>query len=442
MPDTTYPGPENIHHHQLENGLTILVYENFAAESIVIEGLVRAGALAESREMAGLANFTAEMLLRGTEKQTFEEIYEAIESVGASLDFASARHVTEFSASGLAEDIDLMLGLLADSLRRPLFAESQIEPVRGEIITSLQIQANDTRHRAGRAFRELLYGDHPYSQSVEGYPDSVGRIQRDDLVAFHRDYYGPQGMIITLVGAIKAQEAVDRVTAAFADWPAAPRSLPDLPPAARPETTRRVQVAMPQKTQSDVVLGLPGPLRSAPDYLEASVANTILGVFGMMGRLGQTVREEQGLAYYVFSRLQGGLGPSPWYVSTGVAPENVGQAIDSIRQEIDRLCQEPIPAEELEDSQAFRTGSLPVSLETNDGLASIITDIELYGLGLDYLQLLPDRIWTMTPETVQAAARSYFSSEQVVIAVAGPESDPVAQPRPRPSHSPPADPTR
>lgn len=426
MPNTTYPGPENIHRHQLQNGLTILVYENFAAQSIVIEGLIRAGALVESKENAGLANFTAEMLLRGTESHSFEEIFEALESVGASLDFASARHVTEFSATSLAEDIDLVLGLLADSLRRPTFPESQIEPVRGEIITSLQIQANDTRHQAGRAFRELLYQEHPYSHSVEGYLESVSQIGRNDLAAFHRDYYGPQGMIITLVGAIKVQDAIDRVTAAFADWPAAPRTVPAAPPADRPVATRRIRVSMPQKTQSDIVLGLPGPLRSAPDYLEASLANTILGIFGMMGRLGQTVREEQGLAYYVFSRLQGGLGPSPWYVSTGVAPQNVEQALDSIRHEIDRLCHDPIPADELEDSQAFRTGSLPVSLETNDGLASIITDIELYDLGLDYLQQLPDRIWAMTPETVQAAAQKYFSSEQVAIAVAGPE--PNAEP--------------
>jgi zinc protease len=177
---------------------------------------------------------------------------------------------------------------------------------------------------------------------------------------------------------------------------------------------------MPQKTQSDIMLGLPGPVRAAPDYLEASVANTILGVFGMMGRLGMTVREEQGLAYYAYSRLQGGLGPAPWFVSTGVAPDKVQQAIDSILVEIDRLINEPIPEDELADTQAYRTGTLPVSLETNDGLASIITDIELYELGLDYLQKLPEKIEAMTPESVQAAAKKYLSTEQIAIAVAGP----------------------
>jgi zinc protease len=178
---------------------------------------------------------------------------------------------------------------------------------------------------------------------------------------------------------------------------------------------------MPQKSQSDIVVGWPGPLRSAPDYLDASMANTILGVFGMMGRLGQKVREEQGLAYYAYSRLHGGLGPAPWYISTGVDPDNVELALESIFQEVNRLRSEPVPEEELADSQAYRKGSLPVGLETSGGLASVITDIELYELGLDYLHKLPAKLESITIQSVQMAAVKYLDTEQVVIAVAGPQ---------------------
>ncbi|MCI0396883.1 MAG: insulinase family protein [Chloroflexi bacterium] len=421
MPDTAYPGPETIHRSVLDNGITLLVYENFAAETVVIDGLVRAGALVETRQHAGLANFTAEMLLRGTARRTFEQIYEELESVGASLDISGGRHTTEFSGSSLAEDLGLVLELLADSLRHPAFPERQLEALRGEILTSLQIQANDTHAMAAHAFRELLYQDHPYGLNVDGYLDSIPTITRDDLVAFHDRYYGSRGMIMTVVGAVRHEEVLAKVKAALGDWQPAQQPMPDLPPVTRPATTVRRHVNMPHKTQSDILLGLPGPVRAAPDYLAASMANTILGVFGMMGRLGQNVREVQGLAYYAYSRLQGGLGPSPWYVSTGVSPDKVEQAISSILHEIDRLCHEPIPEEELADSQAYRTGSLPVSLETNDGLAGIISDMELYTLGLDYLQLLPDRLNALTPETVQAAAQKYLSAEELAIAVAGPE---------------------
>jgi zinc protease len=179
-------------------------------------------------------------------------------------------------------------------------------------------------------------------------------------------------------------------------------------------------VPMADKSQADIFLGVPGPTRAATDYLDASLANTILGVFGMMGRLGENVRERQGLAYYAHSRLHGGLGPSPWYVSTGVAPNKVEVALASIRHEIGRLCDERVSEAELADSQAYRTGSLPVGLETNDALAGSIIDMELYELGLDYLQRFPDLINAITADKVQAAAQKYLNTEQLAIAVAGP----------------------
>jgi len=177
---------------------------------------------------------------------------------------------------------------------------------------------------------------------------------------------------------------------------------------------------MPEKHQADIVLGLPGPRRSAPDYLDASVMNTILGVFGMMGRIGQNVREEQGLAYYASSQLAGGLGPGSWTASAGVAPDKVEQAIESIRHEIRRIIDEPVPTEELADSLAYRTGSFPMSLETNSGLVDMITGMELYGLGLDYLQRYREEIDAITVERIQDAARKYLSADDLVIAVSGP----------------------
>jgi zinc protease len=421
MPNLTYPGPANIQRFELSNGITLLVYENFAAESVVVEGVVRAGALGEGRDQAGLAGFTADCLLRGTANRDFDAIYEELESVGAAVDISGARHLTQFSGGGLAEELDLVLEIIADALRNPIFPEHQVEQVRGEIMTGLQIRANDTRQMAALAFHELLYQDHPYGYSSQGYPETILPLTRDDLANFHQTYYGPAGIIMAVVGAVRATAVLDRIQALFGDWHnAGQQPLPPVPPAARPLVTLRTDVPLPEKTQADILLGVPGPTRAAPDYLAASMANTILGVFGMMGRLGKNVRERQGLAYYAYSRLNGGLGPSPWYVSTGVAPDKVELALASIRHEIDYLRDELTPEAELADSKAYRTGSLPVGLETNDGLASIIIDMELYGLGLDYLQRFPDLLNAITAAEVQAAAQKYLSADQVAIAVAGP----------------------
>lgn len=421
MSKNAYPGPETIHRHVLSNGMILLVYENFASESVVVEGILRAGALVEPAEKAGLADFTADLLMRGTQSRTFEEIYEALESVGASLSIGSGRHTTSFSGRSLVEDVDLILDLLSQSLRQPTFPHAQVELVRGQTMTGLQMRANDTRRMARLKFFELLYNGHPYSRSTAGYLETVPSITRDDLVAFHQDYYGSKGMIVAVVGAIKSEEALAKIEAVLGDWqPEQQKLMPAVPDAPRPAETIRQHVAMPEKSQSDLILGLPGPRRAAPDYLDASMMNTILGVFGMMGRIGKSVREEQGLAYYAYSQLSGSEGPTPWVASAGVAPDKVDQAINSILDEVRRIQQEPVSAEELADSQAYRTGSMPVSLETNAGIADIITDMEFFDLGLDYLQRYPDMIRAITPERIQAAAQKYLSADEIAIAVAGP----------------------
>ncbi len=422
MTHTTYPNTQTIRRQVLANGITLLVYERFASPSLVIDGLVRAGALAESRQTAGLAHFTAVSLMRGTENYTFDQIYEALESAGASLGFSGAYHTTGFSAQGLVEDADLLLELLAEALRQPVFPEAEMEKVRGQLLTGIAMRENDPQQMAGLAFDELIYGDHPYGRSDLGYMDSLPGLTVDDLRQFHHRYYGPQGMIITVVGAIKAEEVVEKVTAVLGDWRNPHQEkLPEVPDAPRPERLKRVHVPMPDKQQSNIYLGLPGPRRAAPDYLDASLMNTILGVFGMMGRIGQKVREEKNLAYDAYSVLQGGLGPAPWYAAAGVAPANVEPAIAAVLAEIALIRNELVPAEELADTQAYRIGSLPMSLETNGGLANVISDMEFYGLGLDYLLHYPDLIREITPEGIRAAARKYLSAEQVGIAVAGPE---------------------
>ena len=416
-----YPGSETIHRHVLPNGIIILAYENFASESIVIEGIVQAGSIADPEGKEGLASFTAATLMHGTANRDFDTIYEALEAVGADINFSSSKHSTDFEAGCLVEDIDLVLTLLADALRQPIFPTSHVEQLRGQIMTGLTIRANDTQQMAQLAFNQMLYPDHPYGRSSRGNEETILSITQADLIAFHQNYYGPQGMIITLVGALATETAVAKITQAFGDWKN-PRQkmLPEVGGQERPLATLHTHITIPDKAQSDIILGLPGPRRAAADYLATSLMNTILGVFGMMGRIGENVREEQGLAYYAYSTLHGGLGPTAWSASAGVSPDMVEQAITSILAEIERIQTEPVSAAELADSKAYRTGSLPVSLETNSGLASVIIDMELYELRLDYLQRFPDLINAITIEQVQAAAQKYLSTDQIAIAVAGP----------------------
>lgn len=415
------PGPNDITRHELPNGIIVLARENHSSPSVVVSGYLRVGAYDERPEQAGLATFTADALMRGTTHRTFEQIYEQLESVGASVGVGGGTHTTGFGTKSLVEDLPLALDVLADVLRHPTFPRDEIGKLRGEILTDLEERAHDTRRLAGLTFHDLAYPkEHPYARSLIGYIETVNMLSRDDLAGFYGSGYGLQGMVIVVVGAVETSDALAQIEAAFGDWEnhtyeRAP--LPDVPHIAE---IRERTVIIPGKAQSDVVLGYPGPARAAPDFLDAVVCNTILGVFGLMGRLGEKVRDEQGLAYYSFSRVAGGPGPGPWCVSAGVNPANVERAIVSIRAEIRRICEEPVDEKELDDNKAFITGSLPLRLETNEGVAQTILNMEHYGLGLDYLQRYAGLINEITAERVQAVAQRWLDPDAYALAIAGP----------------------
>jgi len=416
------PGPDDIARRELPNGLVVLARENFTAQSVVIAGALPAGAIFDAPEQAGRAAFTAEALLYGTQRRDFEAIHEALEGIGADLSFDSGVHRVGLSGKSLAEDLPLLLDLARDALCCPTFPAEHVERLRGQIITDLQIREHDTRYRAGRAFRELAYApDHPYHHSTSGTLDTVPTLTREMLVDFHTRHFGPRGMIVVVVGAVEKEKALDAVTAALGDWrnPDQP-AVPDLPPLQPITTIRRRDEIVPGKTQSDIVLGWPGPCRRDPDFHAARLANSILGQFGMMGRLGKSVREQQGLAYYSYSQVEGEDGPRPWRVMAGVNPANVSRALDSIVAEIRRITTEPVSAEDLADNQAHFTGSLPLQLESNEGVAGAILRMEYFELGLDYLRNYADLINRLTANDLLAAARRYLNPDAYALGVAGP----------------------
>jgi zinc protease len=150
------------------------------------------------------------------------------------------------------------------------------------------------------------------------------------------------------------------------------------------------------------------------------IGNSILGRFGMFGRIGEAVRESEGLAYYSFSTLSGGLGPGPWMVIAGVNPRNIQRAIELIRREVGRFVQTKVTQTELTDNQASLIGRLPLQLESNEGVASALMNIEIYGLGLDYYQHYPGIVGAVTREQVLETARRFLHPDRLAIAVAGP----------------------
>jgi zinc protease len=365
-------------------------------------------------------------LMRGTSQRGFQQIYEALESNGASLGLDGGTHTTGFYGHALAEDLDLLTGTLAETLRQPVFPVDQVERLRDQLLTGLAIRAQDTSEVASLAFDELVYAGHPYRRPEDGYPETIRSITRDDLVSNQEKYYGPTGMVISVVGGVSPERAVESVARFFGDWQNTEQPVPPgLPELKLLSKTVSRQVNIPGKSEADIVMGVAGPPRRSPDFLAASLGNHILGQFGMFGRIGESVRERSGLAYHASSSLSGGIGPGPWLFFAGVNPNNIEKTIALIKQEILRFVTEPVTSEELADSQSNYIGRLPLSLESNGGVAAALLNLERYELGLDYYLRYPDLIKAITPAEILETAQHYLNPDCLAIATAGTFDEPI-----------------
>lgn len=415
------PGPDDIHREVLSNGITILTRSNFNSPSVVVTGYFGAGALFDPDDKLGLAEYTSYTLMRGTKTRTFDKIYNELESVGASLGFSSGVHTSGFNGRCLAEDLPLLLSLLSESLLSPSFPKAEVEKLRAQLMTGLAIRAQDTSDMASMVFDQILFKDHPYSRPEDGYPETIMNIKRSDLIKFQRDHYGPRGMVIAIVGAVKPDEAVRQVRRALGGWHVngqkEPYELPELKPLKKTVSRHH---RIPGKSQSDLVIGTNGPRRRDPEYMSASLGNNILGQFGMMGRIGDVVREKSGLAYYAYSSLSAGTGPGSWEVSAGVNPQNVTKVRQLIQDELNRFVQEGVTEDELVDSKTNFIGRLPLSLESNGGVANALLNIERHQLGLDYYRQYHHLVNEVTTEDVLNTARKFIDVNRLAIAVAGP----------------------
>ncbi len=194
----------------------------------------------------------------------------------------------------------------------PNLPRKEFNRLKMQMLTGLAIRAQDTAAMASMLFDEAVFAGHPYERPDDGYIETVQAIEREDLARFYQRTFGPQGLTIAIVGAVEPQTAVDAIKAALGDWSNPEQEpLPELPPLAPITQPARKSLTINGKSQADIVIGCQAPERLSPDYDPLRIGNNILGEFGMMGRLGKSVREDSGLAYYVYSNLSSSLGPAP-----------------------------------------------------------------------------------------------------------------------------------
>jgi len=281
---------------------------------------------------------------------------------------------------------------------------------------SLEQSEEDPGFVAQREFRKTIYGPHPYGRLIEGSPDTIDAISREDLLWFYRAFYRPNNAILSIVGDISYKEVAGLLRGYLSGWQAGGVPRVDIPPV--PELKEKVVVTVDRSlTQANILLGHLGIKRSNPDYYAVSVMNYILGGGGFASRLMNRIRDDMGLAYDVYSTFDTDKDRGVFEVGVQTKNEAAKTVIDVIIEEIKRIQKEPVSDEELRDAKAYLTGSFPRRLDTMGKIAGFLTLTEFYQLGIDYDKLYPGYINLVTKEDVQRVAVKYLDPEKYVLVV-------------------------
>jgi zinc protease len=295
------------------------------------------------------------------------------------------------------------------------------------MITFIRQEEDSPAAVAMAGLMELLYGTtHPYGRRPRGTVESAERISRGDLVDFHGRFVVPSSTVIAIVGDVQPVAAAEACAGAFAGWPAGPRPTIRLPEPV-PLDVRKTRVdPMMNKAQADIAYGFVSIRRSDPGYYACSLMNNVLGQYSVGGRLGDSIRERQGMAYYVVSSLDANVIPGPLAIRAGVAATNVERTIAAIDHEVAMLAKDGPTAQEFLESKQYLIGSLPRTLETNTSIAEFLQMAEFFGLGLDYDVRLPSLLQAVTGDEVLDVARRMLEPDRAGVVVAGPYAGTVA----------------
>jgi zinc protease len=404
----------------LDNG-AVLVSQALASNPfIAFRGSLRAGTAAESLGEVGVAEFAARLLLSGTRRASAARISDRLEGIGATLEFQNSEEVLAFHGRCTRETVAETVRILVECLSQPSFPPKEVERVRASILTDLRHEADDPRARALReAARTVFPKGHPYGRDPKGDERRIRSIDRRAIARFHDAHVSSEGLILAASGDIDAalvEDAIARPLARLRERGTAPSPIPP-PSVLRAQTLR---VPMPHKSQVDIVVAAPAVSRRHDDFYALNLANLLFGRIGLYGRLGKSVRDDQGLAYYSYSTFEARTAGGWWTISAGVNPNNLERAVRAIREEMERLRTEPFSYEELRDGRDNQVGSLVVNLERNAEVASELHRMEYFGLGMDFLERYASIVRDLPDARIREVARKYFDPNAASLVVAGP----------------------
>jgi zinc protease len=401
----------------LPNGLQVVAVLHHEQPIVSMRMIVRAGGALDPKDKSGLADLTAALLTQGTENQSATELNEAVDFIGAVMGAGAGTDLSFVNMVVMKDSFDVGLRMLSDVARRPAFAPPEIERQRQQILSSLQVSLEDPEYVADAVFRRMVYGLHPYAWPQTGTPDTLARISRDDLLAFHRRYFVPNNTILAVVGDVTEDEAFAGVTKVFGDW-----QRGEVPPEAvaqPPDSARRIVIVnKPDAVQTEVRAGHIGIRRNHADYMPLNLATRILGGEGA-NRLHQVLRTERGLTYGAQAEMNTLREAGAIEASTNTRSEATAEVLRLMVDEFWRLQRERVGERELAEAKNYMTGSFPLTIETADAIATQVLNVLFFGLPVEQLQSFRERVNAVTTDEVQRVSRFYLRPDRLSIVLVG-----------------------
>ena len=378
---------------------------------------VAVGSRDERPALHGASHFLEHLLFKGTERRTALEISSLMDAVGGEMNAFTAKEYTCYYARVLDEDLPLAVDVVADLLTGSLVTPDDVEVERGVILEEIAMHDDDPGDVVHDTFAEALWGDSPLGRNVIGSIESIEALTRAQIDGFYRRRYDQPHMVVSASGALDHDVLVRLVTEAFS--PAGDAAPAPLRSAGRPPRSYARVLHVPRRTeQANLVLGTTALPRDDDRRFALSVLSAALGG-GMSSRLFQSVREERGLAYSVYSCTDAHSDTGSFGVYAGCAPGKVGKVLDLVRAELAEVADKGVSDEEVRRSVGNLRGQMVLGLEDTGSRMSRLGKAELTHTEVLTTEQVLDRIAAVTPDDVRAVARDVLDRPRS-LAVIGP----------------------
>ncbi len=414
--------PKLVEELKVSRGVRCLLYRNTDNPTLAVFGSIRAGTASDPGEKQGLAELTTRLLIRGTNRLGATKLADTLESVGAAVSFRNNQDTISFQARTISTWTGRILRIISECLTKPALRPKDIEKEKEELITDIRLRDDDTTRRGMGELQRLVYApDHPYRHDRLGTTETAKRIERVDVKDYLENRIGRAPVILAFAGMFDKAEVVKWAARTFGEREEAGDGQDGSRRYAFEPKAESKEIVMPHKTQSDIIIGTSATSRTDSDYEPLNLLNTVLGELGFMGRLGQRVRDKEGLAYSATSFLNAASRGGMWAALAGVNPRNVVRASELIQEELKRVREEPVGSEELEAAKQNQIGSALMELESTEGVARVSHNLTHFGLGLDYFTKRKQAYGKISQAELQSMAAKYLDPSRLSTIIVGPK---------------------